>query len=260
MLRLIPFILIALAAFFIVALRYLPWWGIVLLLLGLYLSARLAMKYLVVRLFMMPFKAKGAVLKGATTEVHSVAWEPAPAKPPRPEPAMPSTQPHAALEYDATDEPTGEHANGGDMPEPHAQVGERIEDEYQEEHDEEQYDETEDEDIGPCDHYRIDVTITPQPKAGGFQHWEPDSLVFMPYEASVPSLLGDDKDVGYPTVEVEVFQNGQFAPDEDGKYFGPLRVRLLTRVPLDAPRRLKFRYYFESFGDVTLPPSLVAST
>ncbi len=63
----------------VVAVRSLPWWvlalGAVLLgLLGKYIVVRLVRK-----LFLMPFRAKGAVLKGASAHVHRVSPDPEPA-------------------------------------------------------------------------------------------------------------------------------------------------------------------------------------
>ena len=78
--RLIVFGVLGLFVFgAVVAVRSLPWWalalGAVLLgLLGKYIVGRLVRK-----LFLMPFRAKGAVLKGASAYVHRVSPDPAPA-------------------------------------------------------------------------------------------------------------------------------------------------------------------------------------
>jgi hypothetical protein len=65
----------------VVAVRSLPWWalalGAVLLgLLGKYIVVRLVRK-----LFLMPFRAKGTVLKGASAHVHRISPNPAPSLP-----------------------------------------------------------------------------------------------------------------------------------------------------------------------------------
>lgn len=233
MFRLIVLFLAVAFVLLLVAVRYLPWWGIALLVVGLYLLVRYVIPRLAVGLFLMPFKAKGAVLKNAVAEVHSVVWEAAPAKPAQHEPATPA---RAALEYDGTSEPSTEDEDEDD--EPMDEPDEELEDEE------------------PRDHFRIDVTITPQAKDGGFQHWEPSDLRLVPFTTKSGLNLKDEGDdqVG-DTVEVEIFRDGRFEPDEEGKYCGPLRVRLLMAVPLDAPRRVKFGYYFELFGDLTLPVS-----
>jgi len=51
---------------------------------------------------------------------------------------------------------------------------------------------------------------------------------------------------------LEIEQDGHFLPDEGMKYGGPQRLRFVAAVP-PGQRRLRFRYYFEIFGDVALP-------
>jgi hypothetical protein len=77
----------------------------------------------------------------------------------------------------------------------------------------------------------------------------------VPFSTRTRAKLSDANNEEGEPVEVNIFREGRFEPDEEGKYFGPLRLRLLMAVPLDAPRRLRFRYYFELFGVLTLPPS-----
>ena len=80
--RTILLVLLAVLAISVAAVRYLPWWGIALGLVGVYLAVRFGLKFVVLRmlrsLFLIPFKAKGAVLRGARAEVHSIE----PAEPP----------------------------------------------------------------------------------------------------------------------------------------------------------------------------------
>jgi hypothetical protein len=238
MVKLILFFLFVLVVLFVLAVRYLPWWGVLLLVAGTFLFVRFGIKWLIVALFLMPFKAKGAVLKNALAELHSATWEPAPAKPAQPEPA---TRARAALGYDGPDDPAIEP--DVEQPSEAAAVdnGEVVADEEE----------------GPLDHYRIDVTITPRPKTGGFQHWEPSELRLVPFTNKARAKLSEDDDAEGEPVDVQIFREGRFEPDEEGKYFGPQRVRLLMAVPIDSPRRLKFRYYLELFGDLTLPPSVL---
>ncbi len=239
MFRLILFVFAVLIVLILLAVRYLPWWGILLLLGGIVLFIRFATTRLFVALFMIPFKAKGAVLKNAVAEIRSVTWEPAPEKPARHEPPSPV---QAAIEYDGSDGP----AIVAHSDEPNDALAEDDEDED----DEESYD-----DQAPRDHFRIDVEITPRPKAGGFQFWEPGELRVVPFSTKSGITPNEENlDIGEP-VEVEIFRDDRFEPDEECKYHGPLRLRMLMAVPLDSPRRLKFRYYFEAFGDLTLPPS-----
>src|SRR5262245_15718663 len=100
-------------AVLVAAMIYLPWWGFLLVLGGVFLAlmgvGRLLTGRAAVWLFSAPFLAKGAVLKKARAEVHS---------------AVPVTAPDRS-------------------------------------HDEQ-------DDSGPRDVYRIDVTVTPRPALGAF--------------------------------------------------------------------------------------------
>jgi len=62
------------------AVRNLPWWALVFLFAGLVVVAKFAVKGLLKRLFLMPFKMKGAVLRNASAQVNSVAPSDAPTK------------------------------------------------------------------------------------------------------------------------------------------------------------------------------------
>src|SRR5688572_28086932 len=82
MVRIILLVMVALVAVLVAAVRYLPWWGVLLTLaseaLALYLVFKFAFQRILAALFMIPFKAKGAVLRGATTAVHSIETAEAP--------------------------------------------------------------------------------------------------------------------------------------------------------------------------------------
>jgi len=62
------------------AVRSLPWWALVLLFVALIVVGKFAVKGLLKRLFLMPFKMKGAVLHNAGVQVHSVVPSVAPTK------------------------------------------------------------------------------------------------------------------------------------------------------------------------------------
>ncbi|HEV3121718.1 MAG TPA: hypothetical protein VGY53_07440 [Isosphaeraceae bacterium] len=244
MFKLIPIILLLLLALIIAAVRYLPWWGILLLVVGVYLFFKFAFGRLLLRIFLVPFKMKGAVLRGARAEVHSVELAPPP--PPR------STieRPIAALEHDG---------NG---------LGNGKAEEENEALDEDDDEDTDDEDLDdadfetesiPREYYQVDVTITPGSHSGAFQHWEPSELLVVPYDAKISRNFRDLDVTSMDLHDLEIFRDGAFMPDEEGKYFGPLRLRMVMGLPLDTPRRLKFRYYLEAFGELILPPSLGSS-
>jgi hypothetical protein len=83
MIRLLALLAVmAMAAAAVVAVKLLGWWAVVVLPVALFLFVKLVAGRLIKRLFMMPFKAKGAVLRGARAQVHSVtpAERPAPAE------------------------------------------------------------------------------------------------------------------------------------------------------------------------------------
>jgi hypothetical protein len=162
------------------------------------------------RVFLMPFRAKGAVLKNAQIVVHSVT----PCEPP---------------EYE--------------------------EDEFEDDQDEvddasEDEDQDDEEDDEPEAWYMIDITIVPEPVQGPFKLWEPGELVLVEMDAEEDNF---DDEIGHVD-EVSVWQDGGWRPDEEGKYAGSQRVLLQAGVRPDV-RQARFRYYFEVFGEVELPPA-----
>ena len=104
---------------------------------------------------------------------------------------------------------------------------------------------------GPHEHFRLEITITPPAAASGpFTLWEPGEL----------AIVGPDARAGEPRTgeanfdvrDLEIREDDRFQADSGMKYGGPQRLRLLVAVP-PGQRRLRFRYYFEVFGSVSLP-------
>jgi hypothetical protein len=183
------------------AVKYLPWWGSVLIFLGLIVVAKFVAKYLLKKLIVLPFKAKGAVLRGATAQVHSIT----------------------AIAPPAPDQAAGD---ADDLAEP-------------------------DKAAVPRSYYQFDVTITPQDATGNFTHWEPGELRLMRPESGVG--VDDETDDGSCTVRsLEIQEEAGFKPYEGMKYPGPQRLRMTVGVQ-EGVTALKFRYYFEAFGEVRLP-------
>lgn len=208
MLRIVLLGLLVLFGLLVAAARYLPWWGVALVLVGVYLAVRFGFKFAVARvlqsLFMIPFRAKGAVLRDAIVELHAV------------EPA------EAPAENPAEDEVTTADEDQPNLPSL----------------------------IVPREYFRVDVTITPRPTTTPFQFWEPGELRLVPFGARVGlNDLGDGSDLA----EYELYEDGRFVRDENGKHHGPLRLRMLFGVKPGEARHYKFCYYFEAFGDVPLP-------
>lgn len=115
----------------------------------------------------------------------------------------------------------------------------------------------------PRRHVCIEVTITPTAQGGTFTHWEPGEMRLVPLEVRREDPLADDS--GDPEADIselgaiEVFEDGAWRKDEGEKFVGPMRVRFhVALVP--GFERLKFRYYFEDFGELVLPgaPSIRA--
>jgi len=77
--RLIGTVFLLLIVGVVLAIKYLPWWAIVGGFLLLIVLGKLFTGRIIEAAFKMPFKAKGAVLRGATTEIHSLNAIPRPA-------------------------------------------------------------------------------------------------------------------------------------------------------------------------------------
>jgi hypothetical protein len=192
----IRIILLSVVVAVALAVKYLPWWGSVLMLLGLLVAAKFAGKFLLKKLIVLPFKMKGAVLRGATAQVHSIT------------PVAPPTATESD-EAEATAEAVPRH------------------------------------------YYQLDVTITPKEPTGKFTLWEPGDLSLMRPESGLG--VDDDTDDGSCTISGrQVEEEGQFKPYERMKYPGAQRLRMTLGVA-DGVTALKFRYYFEAFGEVRLP-------
>jgi len=188
--KIIGVLLLIVVAGLVLAFQFLPWQavvgGIVLLTLaGYFLSGRI-----LEALFKIPFRAKGAVLRRAAAEIHSLTG--------------------AAKPQDSDDE---EDANRR--------------------------------------YYLLEVTIKPVGRTGsGFQLWEPGELQLVSLDAKAEDTDGDGDLCEIKRIEIE--SEGGFVPDEGMKYGGPQRLRLTLSAAPEA-RQFQFRYYFELFGNVSLP-------
>lgn len=98
----------------------------------------------------------------------------------------------------------------------------------------------------------IDVTITPEERANGFTHWEPGELLLVPMDTKILKL--EDLDAGHQVVDYRMIRGGREEKDEYGKYAGTQRLKLHVGVPRYGELRYRFAYYFETFGDVEIPP------
>jgi len=226
----IRFLIIALLVFIavtIAAFVYLQWWQALIVIMAMIFAIMFSFK-LIVRSFFSNigkamfagFEIKAKVLRGATAQVHGVEAVPVPPPP--------------IIE----------------------QAGADADDDDDDDDDDDEEGDDEAEQPRELNYYRIDVTIRPAAQEGPMTHWDVGDLCVVDVKAPPLSLTpGDDVDAGegFHLENVNVFENGQPHPDEQGKYQGTQRISALVGVPPDL-RELKFRYYTEQFGRIVLPP------
>ncbi len=101
-------------------------------------------------------------------------------------------------------------------------------------------------------YYRLDITIAPTATSTSMTYWEPGELILIPDTVKPNAeIWAELEEAGYVET-VEVFDGEQFVPDEDYKYEGTQRLRLLMSVQADC-RRARLQYYFEDIGGLDLP-------
>jgi hypothetical protein len=201
--KLIFVILFILAVLLVLAIKFLPWWASVLLLVAGVLGVRWGAKYLLRKVFILPFKMKGQALAGAALQVHSIESAPMP-----------------EISTDFAEEEATEYEN--------------------------------------LRWYWLDVTIVPAPasttSAAGFVAWSPGDLLLVPPDLEEEDLLG-----GYCIIhDCKVFADNHFQEDTQGKYDGSQRLQLYIGVQ-SGIKELSFRYYFELFGLISIPPHRLKS-
>ncbi len=223
-------VIVAVLVFGTLAVRHLQWWALALIFLVLILAGKFAIKWLVRRMFIVPFKMKGAVLRNAFAQVNSVATTSAPVKP-------------AGENEEATadDEEENGEKDGIDN------------DALKKDEDDE-----EEEEKVPRSHYVIDVTIPPRQPAGKFTHWEPGELLLTRTDLEIDPNAPDFDDDTCRVEEIRVEQDGAFREDEAAKYEGSQRLQITVGVR-GGVQKLQFQYYFEQFGEVVLPVSAPAA-
>jgi hypothetical protein len=194
MLRLMLILLILCGVGAVMAIKYLPLWQVAIGAVVFLIIARYVGGYLLKQLFLAPFKAKGAVLRGAKVEIHSI---------------VPAAKP---AELNEGEEEELEHKNA------------RF--------------------------FALDVTINPQNNPGPFRSYDPSEISLVEFGKAISVDDETESSVG-DVVKVEVFHNGTYHPyDENAPESN--RMRLIARVK-PGPRKLAFRYYFESFGEIVVP-------
>ena len=193
----------------------LPWWGSLAAAVAAYLAAAFAVKALFFKALTMPFKAKGAPLRGARLFVHSIT---AIAKP------VAVRQPALALAG----------GGGGDCEDDDA-CGDAC-------------------DAPPDDWrwYQMDATVTPPALNGGpFRGWCPSDLRIVDRNADT-SPMGSSDDDRATIQDIQMLTDGAFVSVEDMTLEGEQRLRF-TMAFDPALTVAKLRYYFEDFGSIELP-------
>ena len=193
----------------------LPWWAIVVGLVVLVVIGKLLLPRLLKKLFLAPFRAKGAVLKGATATTHGIVATEAP-------PRKPSTEESDADDSSEQESDTSEASAGKSG--------------------------------APRLHYLLEVTITPGQTDGPFGLWEPGEIMLVRPESVLrpESDEADDTDDACEVGSIQYHEEGAWKDDEGMKFPGPQRLKMHLAVQ-PGVRQLKFRYYFEEFGSVQLP-------
>jgi len=193
LLMLVLVFVVALMALTVVLFKAMGWLAFlvvpVLLVVGLIALKSLLMKK-IEGAFKAPFAAKGAVLKDAAVEVHSV---------------LPASRPSRTYvqQYD----PEGDdEVDVNDI---------EIE---EDEEDSEKY----------ARYFTIDATITPQDGDGPFQSWEPLELLLVP-AGTVAGEPEDDDEIG-TVLEAEIWDEGRWVEDDGLKVPGTRRLRMLVGV------------------------------
>lgn len=212
----------------ILAFKFLPWYALVGIAIALVLGAKFLGKRLVIYLFSMPFRAKGAVLRNATATVHSVKPAEAPPveeKPDDEEEDRAPLGPRNFYQIDVTVTPAPSQG-----PFHHWEVGELalVHPDFDQMND-----------AGPLADYcvvsRADLQVN---------------------ENFAPEVDGDDDEDNEPNGDAQRVivkpKVGEFVADRGYKVLGPQRLRLLVGVKPGA-KQLRFAYYFEKFGGVELP-------
>jgi hypothetical protein len=195
MLRLMLILLILCGVGAVMAIKYLPLWQVAIGAVVFLIIARYLGGYLLKQLFLAPFKAKGAVLRGAKVDVHSIV-------------------------------PTSKPADLNEDPE-------------------------EAQELKNARFFALDVTINPQNNPGPFRSYDPSEISLVEFGKAISVDDNDDETSLGDVVKVEVFHNGTYHPyDENAPESN--RLRLIARVK-PGPRKLAFRYYFESFGEIVVP-------
>jgi hypothetical protein len=104
--------------------------------------------------------------------------------------------------------------------------------------------------------YLLEVTITPKAATSAMSHWDTDDLRLVDFAAKTVSISdpqeADHDDEPYSIERIEIRGADGYTEPEGSKLHGAQTLRMLVAMKPGASRRLKFRYYFEDFGDLKI--------
>ena len=84
------------------------------------------------------------------------------------------------------------------------------------------------------------------------QFYDPSELLLVPLDAKVN--FDDDPTTGGANVlQLHLIDDAGVPQEVEDKITGPAHLRVVFSCPPDLRGRVKFRYYFEAFGDFALP-------
>lgn len=99
----------------------------------------------------------------------------------------------------------------------------------------------------------FDVTINPQSQVGPFNLWDPEELELVRFEAPARDFDSDaQSEADAPQCVIHGVSMADAGGETADKTPSAQRLKLHVEVP-PGVERLKFQYYFESFGDLQLP-------
>lgn len=249
----------------VLAIKFIPWYWIVAIVVAAFVLGKFVLSKLLVKALLAPFKAKGAVLHDAIASVAVIERVDPPSEASIRDALLGMNDPD---DWDEDDDDRYDDEQADDeRPERHTEAPiednegrqnvRRIPDSDERELDSETEEVLREQmrDFARRDWYALEVTIEPKPATGHFSHWEPGELLLVDInKATDPESLNRDESDADELVIMHDYAlkvEGAFIEDEYGKHEGPQTLRLIVGALPEADR-LKFQYYFESFGNISL--------
>ncbi len=106
----------------------------------------------------------------------------------------------------------------------------------------------------PLRYLEVEFTLTPRERASVMQYYDPSEFLLVPFD-SVVSMNQDPtaEDLASGVVQVRMIDASGEETQDVEKLTGPARLKVTFACPAHFTGRAKLRYYFEDFGDLTLP-------